>query len=290
MVGLGLGSALVDYDTTLSALVTQGAVTGLVVGLAQGIVILPRLGRVALVWPPSSARLGRRLGGHHRRRHRRRGAVHGVRLQRRHRRDRARPSCSRFVAQPPRSGRVMSRHVVFGTGQIGRLVVEQLVASGTRWSPSTGAARGRIPGATVVGGDATDPAFTTRVAAGADAVYFCLNAPNYDALGRGVPAVAARRAGRRRGRRCPARGPRQPLRVRADPAAATWSRRCRPGPTSNKAATRAAMTVELLDAHAAGRVEVAIGRASDYFGPGHDPLGARRDRLRHRPRRSRPPR
>jgi len=51
MVGLGLGSALVDHDTSLSALVTQGAVTGLVVGLAQGIVLLPRLGRLAIAWP-----------------------------------------------------------------------------------------------------------------------------------------------------------------------------------------------------------------------------------------------
>ncbi len=39
-------------------------------------------------------------------------------------------------------------------------------------------------------------------------------------------------------------------------------------PTSEKAATRAAMTDELLAAHRAGHVEVAIGRASDYFGPG----------------------
>jgi len=46
-------------------------------------------------------------------------------------------------------------------------------------------------------------------------------------------------------------------------------------PTSAKAATRAAMTAELRQAHAAGRVEVAIGRASDYFGPGaaHSALG-----------------
>ena len=51
MIGLGLGSALVDYDTSLSALVTQGAVTGLVVGLAQGAVLLPRLGRLAVAWP-----------------------------------------------------------------------------------------------------------------------------------------------------------------------------------------------------------------------------------------------
>ena len=51
MVGLGLGSALVDYGTSLSDLVLQGAVTGLAVGLAQGFVLLPRLGRLALAWP-----------------------------------------------------------------------------------------------------------------------------------------------------------------------------------------------------------------------------------------------
>ena len=39
-------------------------------------------------------------------------------------------------------------------------------------------------------------------------------------------------------------------------------------PTSAKAATRAAMTADLLTAHRAGRVAVAIGRASDFFGPG----------------------
>lgn len=51
MIGLGLGSALVDYGTSLSDLVLQGAVTGLAVGLAQGVVLLPRLGRLALAWP-----------------------------------------------------------------------------------------------------------------------------------------------------------------------------------------------------------------------------------------------
>lgn len=51
MVGLGLGSALVAYDTSLAALITQGAVTGLFVGLAQGAVLLPRIGRLAYAWP-----------------------------------------------------------------------------------------------------------------------------------------------------------------------------------------------------------------------------------------------
>jgi nucleoside-diphosphate-sugar epimerase len=38
--------------------------------------------------------------------------------------------------------------------------------------------------------------------------------------------------------------------------------------TGAKGATRAAMTAELLAAAGAGRVRVAIGRASDFFGPG----------------------
>ena len=45
--------------------------------------------------------------------------------------------------------------------------------------------------------------------------------------------------------------------------------------TSAKGRTRVAMTQALLDAHRAGTVEVTIGRASDYFGPGatHSALG-----------------
>ena len=51
MVGLGVGSAVVGYQTTLTALVVQGAVTGLAVGAAQAVVLAPRLGRTALAWP-----------------------------------------------------------------------------------------------------------------------------------------------------------------------------------------------------------------------------------------------
>ncbi|HZO68285.1 MAG TPA: hypothetical protein VFB74_25080 [Kribbellaceae bacterium] len=51
MLGLGLGSAVVDYHTSLADLVTQGAITGLVVGITQGLVLRRRLGRLALAWP-----------------------------------------------------------------------------------------------------------------------------------------------------------------------------------------------------------------------------------------------
>ena len=161
----------------------------------------------------------------------------------------------------------MSRHVVFGTGQIGRLVVEELVGQGVDVIAVNRTGQGAIPGATVVGGDATDPAFTTHAAAGSDTVYFCLNAPNYarwseefPPLQRGVLAGAQ------------AVGARlvvlDNLYAYGPPDGHDLVETMAARPTSAKSATRAAMTTELMEAHAAGRVEVAIGRASDYFGPG----------------------
>ena len=161
----------------------------------------------------------------------------------------------------------MSRHVVFGTGQVGQPLIGQLVTAGHDVVAVNRSGRGAFPGAQVLGGDATDAAFTTGVCAGADVVYFCLNAPSYERwseefppLQAGVLAGAAQAGARLvvldnlyaygppRGRRL----------VETMPA----------DPTSAKSATRAAMTDQLLEAHRAGQVEVAIGRASDYFGPG----------------------
>ena len=161
----------------------------------------------------------------------------------------------------------MSKHVVFGTGQIGRHVVEQLVAHGVDVVAVNRNGAGGIPGVTVVGGDATDPVFTTRVAAGADAVYFCLNAMNYARWSEEFPPLqhgvlaGAEAAGARLVvlDNLYAYGPTHGHDLVESLAAR---------PTSAKAATRAAMTVELMAAHEAGRVEVAVGRASDYFGPG----------------------
>ena len=161
----------------------------------------------------------------------------------------------------------MSRHIVFGTGQIGRLVTQQRVTAGQDVVAVNRSGRGDTPGARIVAGDATDPTFTTQIATGADVVYFCLNATNYanwttefPPLQRGVLA-GARAAGARLVvlDNLYAYGP-------TDGRDLVESLRERP--TSAKAATRAAMTAELLAAHEAGHVEVTIGRASDYFGPG----------------------
>lgn len=159
------------------------------------------------------------------------------------------------------------RHVVFGTGQVGHPLVERLVADGHDVVAVNRDGRGSVAGARFQGGDAADPAFGRQVCAGADVVYFCLNAMSYDRwseefppLQRGVLAGAAA-AGARLVvlDNLYAYGPTQ-----GRPLVETMAA----NPTSVKAATRAAMTDELLAAHAASRVEVVMGRASDYFGPG----------------------
>ena len=50
-LGLAVGATLVGFATGLSDLMIQGAVSGLVVGLAQAIALRPRVGPIAAIWP-----------------------------------------------------------------------------------------------------------------------------------------------------------------------------------------------------------------------------------------------
>jgi nucleoside-diphosphate-sugar epimerase len=118
----------------------------------------------------------------------------------------------------------------------------------------------------VLGGDASDPAFATAAADGAQVVYQTLNPPYhrwvqlFPGLQAGVLA-AAQAAGARlvsmENVYMYGRPAGQPLTEDRPYAAHT-----------RKGQLRAGMARELLAAHQAGRVQVAIGRASDYFGPG----------------------
>ena len=49
--GVAAGAALVDYQTELDSLVVQGAVAGAVLGVAQAVVLMTQLERLAFVWP-----------------------------------------------------------------------------------------------------------------------------------------------------------------------------------------------------------------------------------------------
>ncbi len=107
----------------------------------------------------------------------------------------------------------------------------------------------------------------TAVAAGADVVYFCLNAPDYARWPEQFPPLqrAVVTAAERAGARLVVL---DNLYAYGPPHDRDLVETMAVDPTSEKASTRAAMTAELLALHAAGRLEVAIGRASDYFGPG----------------------
>ena len=158
----------------------------------------------------------------------------------------------------------MTRHIVFGTGQVGRPLVEQLLAPGHDVVAVNRSGRGIIRSG-ARGRRRHRPGLHHPGRAGADVVYFCLNATHYDRWAEEFPPLQrAVLAGA--GRRCPPRRARQPLRLR--PRRPDLVETMPAQPTSSKAATRAAMTAELLEAHAAGSRWRAIGRASDYFGPG----------------------
>jgi nucleoside-diphosphate-sugar epimerase len=121
-------------------------------------------------------------------------------------------------------------------------------------------------GVEVLGGDASDPAFATAAAEGAQVVYQTLNPPYHQwvELFPGLQAsvlAAAQASGARlvsmENVYMYGRPEGQPL-TETHPYAAH----------TKKGKLRAGMARELLAAHEAGKVQVAIGRASDYFGPG----------------------
>ena len=159
------------------------------------------------------------------------------------------------------------RHVVFGTGQVGRALAAQLCGLGVEVrAVSLHRPNNLGEGIEWRSADVTDPDAAADCAKGAAVIYQCLNAPytqwpkQFPPLQHGV-LTAAERAGARLVtlENVYGYGPTggRPM-TENQPLAAT----------TVKGRTRAAMTRELLAAADAGRVEIAIGRASDFFGAG----------------------
>jgi nucleoside-diphosphate-sugar epimerase len=168
----------------------------------------------------------------------------------------------------------MSRHVVFGAGQIGAHIATQLLDAGHEVVVVSRSARNTPTGARAVSGDLTNFDVAANAATGATAIYFCLNASNYGRWPEEFPPLqrAALHAAKVSGARLVvlenmyAYGP-----TGGRPITETLPTRA----TAAKALTRIAMTNELLKANHSGSVDVTIGRASDFFGPGvtHSALG-----------------
>src|SRR5215211_1373671 len=158
-------------------------------------------------------------------------------------------------------------HVVFGTGAVGMSVMDELMQRGRRRVRMVNRSGGAsVPeGMEVVGGDATDEIFAREVSEGASVVYFALNPP-YDKWPELFPPLQAGvlEGAASAGAKLVAMenlymyGPTEGRPLTEDLPYA---------PNTRKGRVRARMSEELMEAHSSGRVRVAIGRASDYFGP-----------------------
>src|ERR687894_569359 len=158
-------------------------------------------------------------------------------------------------------------HVVFGTGPVGTSVMETLMQRGRRRVRMVNrSGRTSVPeGVEVIGGDATHEAFVREVSQGASVVYFALTPPYekwpelFPPLQAGVLEGAASA-----GAKLVAMenlymyGPTDGRPITEDLPYA---------PTTRKGTVRARMSEELMEAHRSGKARVAIGRASDFFGP-----------------------
>jgi len=120
-------------------------------------------------------------------------------------------------------------------------------------------------GVEVVGGDASDEAFTKLASAEAGVVYFALNPPytRWPELFPPLQAAVIEGAGSAGAKL-----------VAVDNLYMYGSTSGRPltedlphAATTRKGSVRAQMAKDLMAAHEAGKVRVAVGRASDYFGP-----------------------
>ena len=167
-----------------------------------------------------------------------------------------------------RAGGVMDAvdHVVLGAGAVGMAVVEALVRRGesVRVVNRSGL-REPMTGVQSVTGDITDPAFAASVTRGARVIYQALNPPYHrwaqEFPGLQAAAIAAAQAA---GARLVAMD-NVYMYGRANGRPFTEDRAY--DPHTRKGRVRAEMARDLMAAHDAGRVQVTVGRASDFFGP-----------------------
>lgn len=159
-------------------------------------------------------------------------------------------------------------HVIFGTGALGKWTMRELLTMGKKIRMiNRSGNRSGIPDAVeVVKGDAYDAAFCTTVTQGATAVYQCAQ-PDYDKWAGNFPRLqAAILEGAATHHAKLILG--DNLYSYGKPAVGNPLTEDSPtNAHTKKGAIRKAMTETALAAHRSGKVRVAIGRASDFFGP-----------------------
>ena len=159
-----------------------------------------------------------------------------------------------------------ARHIIFGTGAIGLATLDALLRRSETVRMINRSGSAPVPDEVeVIGGDAADTRFTIDVTRGAQVIYQTLNPPysrwveEFPALQAGVLAAAQAHGARLVSM--------ENVYMYGRPAGRPLTETREYAAHTKKGKLRAQMAAELLAAHQAGRVAVAIGRASDYFGP-----------------------
>jgi nucleoside-diphosphate-sugar epimerase len=162
-------------------------------------------------------------------------------------------------------------HLVFGTGPLGTAVAEELLRRNVSVAMVNRAGTGRLQGVEYIAGDASDPAFAREVVRGAAVVYQCAQ-PEYHRWAEDFPQLQSSIL-----EGAAASGARlvigDNLYMYGDPHGSVLTEDFPQQPTTRKGAVRKSMADAAMAAHHAGRVEVAVSRPSDYFGPGYDVMG-----------------
>ncbi len=160
----------------------------------------------------------------------------------------------------------MQLHVVFGSGQVGAPLARVLLANGHRVRVVRRSAGVATTGIELMLGDAFDDGFCARAAAGATAVYHCLNvAYSAKAWESELPKFQqnlVEAAGKAEARLVVLEN----LYMLGRPNGAL-DEGTLASPSSRKGAARQKLSESLFAAHRAGRVRCVAGRASDLFGP-----------------------
>lgn len=159
-------------------------------------------------------------------------------------------------------------HVIFGTGPVGMAIMDELVAKAipVRMVNRSGKTAEPLPaGVELLSGDVADPAFAIHAAAGATVLYNAVN-PAYSKWVERFPplqagAIAAAKANQAK------LVVMDNLYMYGDPHGLPMNEQHPHRAHTKKGKLRAQMAADLLAAHNDGRVQVVVGRASDFIGP-----------------------
>ena len=156
------------------------------------------------------------------------------------------------------------QHVIFGSGPLGRAVAREVAASGDRVRLVSRGGPRAMPGVDTVAADLANPREAVAAGAGADVLYHCMNA-DYGHWPQALPPLmggfvaAAKASGARAvyGDNLYSYGPVSGSIHEGLPM--TY--------TGRNVRVRTELAEMLLEADRGGKLRVAIGRASDFFGP-----------------------